>query len=217
MEEAADGAFAEAFRDAVDDPTLGGQRQRRLYVEQVVERVNEALATSSPGQHATYGTLAGDEVPLLPNPRYAPDAPEEGTDLAEQQVALSAEGRRRREELVTHFGPRGRGLERATDQGSYFTGRREALRVLVTWMDGRPVTGPKGETLLPSRQIVVTGSPGVGKSSLLGRLVLLVKQASRRPRLGPPGPRGGPRPSQAAGRHHRCGGACSRAAGRYAS
>lgn len=174
LEEAADGAFAAAFRDAVDDPTLGGPRQRRLYVEQVVERVNEVLGSTSPGQHATYGTLSGDEVPLLPNPRYAPDVPEEGTDLAEQRVALSEEGRRRREELVTHFGPRGRGMERATEQGSYFTGRSEALRVLAAWMDGRPAAGPQGEALLPSRQIVVTGSPGVGKSSLLGRLVLLM-------------------------------------------
>ena len=178
LEEAADGAFAEAFRDAVDDPTLGGPRQRRLYVEQVVERVNEILANRNTNQHATFGTLSGgDKVPFLPNPRYTPDVPEEGTDLAEQQVALSPEGGRRKEELVSHFGPRGRGLERATDRGSYFTGRGEALRVLGAWVDGLTAAGPHAETLLPSRQIVVTGSPGVGKSSLLGRLVLLAHQA----------------------------------------
>ncbi|WP_194238844.1 caspase family protein, partial [Streptomyces spongiae] len=111
LELAADGAFTEAFRDAVDDPTLGGPRQRKLYVEQVVDRVNDLLAATSPGQHATFGTLSGDEVALLPNPRYSPDVPEEGVDLAEQGVALSPEGRRRREEWLSHFGPRGRGLE----------------------------------------------------------------------------------------------------------
>ena len=90
LELAADGAFAEAFRAAVDDPTLGGPRQRKLYVEQVVDRINDLLADAGPGQHATFGTLSGDKVPLLPNPRYSPDAPEEGVDLAEQEVALSA-------------------------------------------------------------------------------------------------------------------------------
>ncbi|MFJ7773432.1 caspase family protein [Streptomyces sp. NPDC097107] len=178
LEEAADGAFAEAFRDAVDDAILGGPRQRRLYVEPVVERINEILASRSTDQHATFGTLSGgDEVPFLPNPRYTPDVPEEGADLAEQQAALSAEGRRRREELLSHFGPRGRGLERATDRGSYFSGRGEALRALMAWLDSRMTAGPQGETLPPSRQIVVTGSPGVGKSALLGRLVLLAPRA----------------------------------------
>lgn len=68
LELAADGAFAAALRDAVDDPTLGGPRQRKLFVEQVVDRVNELLAERSPGQHATFGTLCGDEVSLFPNP-----------------------------------------------------------------------------------------------------------------------------------------------------
>lgn len=79
LELAADGAFAKSLRDAVDDPTLGGPRQRKLFVEQVVDRVNELLVERSPGQHATFGTLCGDDVPLFPNPRYAPDAPAEAS------------------------------------------------------------------------------------------------------------------------------------------
>ncbi|MER5277273.1 caspase family protein [Streptomyces sp. NPDC002809] len=136
LELAADGAFAEALRDAVDDPTLGGPRRRQLFVEQVVDRVNDLLAERSPGQHATFGTLCGDEVPLFPNPRYAQDIPAEGVDLSEQRVALGAEGRRRREELVSHFGPRGRGAEWAAERGMYFTGRHEALRALTAWVNG---------------------------------------------------------------------------------
>ncbi|MEW2404771.1 caspase family protein [Streptomyces griseoviridis] len=196
LELAADGAFAEALRDAVDDPTLGGPRQRKLFVEQVVDRVNELLAERSPGQHATFGTLCGDEVPLFPNPRYAPDVPAEGVDLSEQRVALSTEGRRRREELVSHFGPRGRGTDRAAERGTYFTGRHEALRALTAWVDGkedahdhimhRMVTAdirPRPTVFSAQRQLVVTGSPGVGKSALLGRLVVENSEVTRRPDL----------------------------------
>jgi hypothetical protein len=196
LELAADGAFAEALRDAVDDPILGGPRQRKLFVEQVVDRVNELLAERSPGQHATFGTLCGDEVPLFPNPRYTPDVPAEGVDLSEQRVALSAEGRRRREELVSHFGPRGRGTERAAERGTYFTGRHEALRALTAWVDRkeddhehimhRMVTAdirPRRTVFSAQRQLVVTGSPGVGKSALLGRLVLENSEVTRRPDL----------------------------------
>ncbi|MFJ6183182.1 caspase family protein [Streptomyces sp. NPDC092295] len=196
LELAADGAFAAALRDAVDDPTLGGPRQRKLFVEQVVDRVNELLAERSPGQHATFGTLCGDEVSLFPNPRYAPDVPAEGVDLSEQRVALSAEGRRRREELVSHFGPRGRGTERAAERGTYFTGRHEALRALTAWVHGkedddeyvmhRMVTAdirPRRMVFSAQRQVVVTGSPGVGKSALLGRLVVENSEVTRRPDL----------------------------------
>ncbi|PWG14224.1 hypothetical protein DF268_06640 [Streptomyces sp. V2] len=168
LELAEDGAFARALRTALDDPTLGGNRQPKLYLEQVVDRVNELLG---PFQHATWGTLpSGEGFDFLPNPRYSPDVPHEGTDLAEQRTALTPEGRRRREELLSHFGPRGRGVERTGDRGTYFTGRTNALAHLAAWTD--PATGP-GDAL------VVTGSAGVGKSSLLGRLVLLADPAHR--------------------------------------
>ncbi|WP_327317086.1 ATP-binding protein [Streptomyces sp. NBC_01235] len=87
-------------------------------------------------------------------------------DLAEQRTWVSPEGRRRREELLTHFEPRGRGTDACTGTtGSYFTGRLTALTELSDWLDSR------------SRQLgrcsMVTGRGGVGKSSLLGRLILL--------------------------------------------
>lgn len=87
LELAEDGAFARALRTALDDPTLGGNRQPKLYLEQVVDRVNEFLG---PFQHATWGTLpSGEGFDFLPNPRYSPDVPHEGTDLAEQRTALT--------------------------------------------------------------------------------------------------------------------------------
>ncbi|WP_225847960.1 caspase family protein [Streptomyces sp. HPF1205] len=173
QELARDGSFAHALRAAVADPTIGGTHQAKLYLEQVVDRVNEILAEESPFQQAALGTLpSGEGFPFLPNPRYVPDAPGRGVmDLADQRAALSREGRRRREELLEHFGPRGRGLEGPAEHGSYFSGRTAALAALARWADGAPEA--------PGRAVVVTGSAGVGKSSLLGRLVLLADPGQR--------------------------------------
>lgn len=166
-EEAEDGAFAHALRAAVDDLTLGGHRQRKLYLEQVVDRVNDLLAADAPFQHAAWGTLpSGEGFPFFPNPRYAPDTPE-GIDLAEQRTWNSREGRRRRAELVSHFDPRGRGADALGGTGSYFTGRVEALAELIAWL--------AGSAPAERRCVVVTGSGGVGKSALLGRLVLTAR------------------------------------------
>ncbi|MFJ8863842.1 caspase family protein [Streptomyces sp. NPDC102451] len=164
---AEDGAFADALETAISDPGLGGHRQPKLYLEQIVDRVNEILAEHSPYQHATWGTLpSGEGFSFIPNPRYTPNVPDEGMDLAEQRTWVSPEGRRRREELLTHFGPRGHGMDASTGTtGSYFTGRSAALTELIDWLDGR--------SQLLGRCAVVTGRGGVGKSSLLGRLVLL--------------------------------------------
>ncbi len=163
-EAAADGLFARALRDAVDDLLVGGYRQRKLYLEQVVESVNEFLAADGPFQHAAWGTLpSGEGFSFIPNPRYSPEAPE-GIDLDEQRTWHSAEGRRRREELLSHFDPRGRGADALGGRGSYFTGRAKALGELGRWL----AAPPNG----PGRCAVVTGSGGVGKSALVGRLVL---------------------------------------------
>ncbi|MFJ4895188.1 caspase family protein [Streptomyces sp. NPDC088788] len=164
---AEDGAFTHALQTAINDPNLGGNRQPKLYLEQVVDRVNEVLAEHSPYQHATWGTLpSGEGFPFIPNPRYTSDIPDEVLDLAEQRTWVSPEGRRRREELLTHFGPRGRGADAYTGStGSYFTGRSAALAELTNWLDDR------SQQL--TRCSVVTGRGGAGKSSLLGRLILL--------------------------------------------
>lgn len=167
-EAAEDGAFARALRAAVDDLTLGGHRQRKLYLEQVVDRVNLVLTADGPFQHAAWGTLpSGEGYPFFPNPRYDPDLPA-GLDLAEQRAWNSREGRRRREELLSHFDPRGRGTDALGGTGSYFTGRVKALAELTAWLTGTAA----------HRSVVVTGSGGVGKSALLGRLVLNARSGS---------------------------------------
>lgn len=168
-EAAEDGAFARALRSAVNDLTLGGHRQRKLYLEQVVDRVNDALAADGPFQHAAWGTLpSGEGFPFFPNPRYAPDLPA-GLDLDEQRTWNSREGRLRRTELLSHFDPRGRGADALGGTGSYFTGRVKACAELTAWLTA---TDPDSR-----RSVVVTGSGGVGKSALIGRLVLDARAA----------------------------------------
>src|SRR5207247_1977331 len=58
-----------------------------------------------------------------------------------------------------------------SERGFRFRGRRSALRQIVGWLD-RP---------RPDRRVlVVTGSPGVGKSAVLGRVVTTADSCFRR-------------------------------------
>ncbi len=65
-------------------------------------------------------------------------------------------------EGVRHWRPRARGVSIESERGYRFSGRTAALTKIVQWLD-RPD---------PDRRVlVVTGSPGVGKSAVLGRIV----------------------------------------------
>ena len=66
-----------------------------------------------------------------------------------------AEGRR-------HWRPRSRGVSRNEEQGYRFSGRTAALANIKEWLES-PVSD--------RRVLVVTGSPGVGKSAVLARIV----------------------------------------------
>jgi len=65
-------------------------------------------------------------------------------------------------EGVRHWRPRARGVSIDSERGWRFRGRTAALRKIVSWLD-------RGEP--DRRALVVTGSPGVGKSAVLGRIV----------------------------------------------
>ncbi|WBB57222.1 trypsin-like peptidase domain-containing protein [Verrucosispora sp. WMMD573] len=71
--------------------------------------------------------------------------------------ALSSDG-----EAGRHWLPRARGVGVDTEGGAWFRGRTAALRSIVSWLDD---SGPV------ERPLIVTGSPGVGKSAALGRVV----------------------------------------------
>jgi WD40 repeat protein len=66
------------------------------------------------------------------------------------------------DEAHRHWLPRARGVAADSEGGARFRGREVALRHLADWLD-RPE--PAGCPL------IVTGSPGVGKSAVLGRIV----------------------------------------------
>jgi hypothetical protein len=65
-------------------------------------------------------------------------------------------------EAGRHWRPRARGVALDSELGFRFRGRTTALQAVVTWLD-RPN--------IDRRVLVVTGSPGVGKSAVLGRIV----------------------------------------------
>ena len=65
-------------------------------------------------------------------------------------------------EGVRHWQPRARGVSIESERGWRFRGRTAALTRIVSWLDRAS----------PDRRVlVVTGSPGVGKSAVLGRIV----------------------------------------------
>ena len=65
-------------------------------------------------------------------------------------------------EGVRHWRPRARGVSIDSERGYRFRGRAAALHRIAAWLD-------RGE---PDRRVlVITGSPGVGKSAVLGRIV----------------------------------------------
>src|SRR5690606_5478010 len=65
-------------------------------------------------------------------------------------------------EAARHWRPRARGVPVDSEGGFRFRGRRAALATLIGWLS-RPVAD--------GRVLVVTGSPGAGKSAVLGRVV----------------------------------------------
>lgn len=73
-------------------------------------------------------------------------------------------------EARRHWRPRARGVSRDSERGHRFTGREEVLSRIVAWLDSeRPAYSA----------LVVTGSPGVGKSAVLGRIVTTADPALR--------------------------------------
>ena len=73
-------------------------------------------------------------------------------------------------EGVRHWRPRARGVSIQSERGWRFRGRTAALSTIVSWLAG----------VIPDRRVlVVTGSPGVGKSAVLGRIVTTADAAIR--------------------------------------
>lgn len=158
-EEAEEGAFVDCLLEGLADVReRTGQRQRYLDLSYVVEAVNRRLGSRELRQRAELaaGMVTG-VAPFLDNESHQPDLPSGDTDLALQR-------RWARGELHDHFGPRARGVEWDSEPGLYFSGREHVLDKIVGWLTG-------GDDDVRGR--VVTGSPGCGKSAVLGRIVAM--------------------------------------------
>jgi WD40 repeat protein len=122
------------------------------------------------GQARAGGERAGDAQAITVH-QIDQDLPEEKlreltawSVAAAGDTALEAWGWTLREdvEAVRHWRPRARGVSIDTEGGYRFRGRGAALAEIVDWLRrSRP----------DPRVLVVTGSPGVGKSAVLGRIV----------------------------------------------
>ncbi|MFH8714512.1 AAA family ATPase [Streptomyces zaomyceticus] len=145
-------------------------KQQYLSVEQVVDTVNDIYRGAGIRQTArAHVETEGYAFFSFENTGYRPEARDDEGDVAELAARLARtgpEGLRRRADLENHFAPRGQGFEHAAPGpgGSYFVGRTTELDRVGRWLDhGDPDWG---------RGLIVTGGPGVGKSALLGRLLL---------------------------------------------
>ncbi|MDT0269130.1 caspase family protein [Streptomyces sp. DSM 44915] len=156
---AEDGAFVATFQAALETTTgRTGQRQKYLDLTELVKAVNEGFDAEGRGQRAELASgLVTGLAPFLPNSGYREELPPLGTDLEVQRRVVARD-------LAEHFGPRSRGVEFESEQGLYFSGRVRVLSELVDWL-----TAPEED----GRGRVVTGSPGCGKSAVLGRVVAL--------------------------------------------
>ncbi|WP_369044384.1 caspase family protein [Streptomyces sp. Midd1] len=156
---AEDGAFAAALRLAVQVTTdRTGQRQQYVDLTELVKAVNECFDADGRGQRAELaGGLVTGLAPFLPNAGFREELPPLGTDLEVQRRVAA-------QDLTEHFGPRSRGVEFESEQGLYFSGRVRVLTELVEWLTAADSDG---------RGRVITGSPGCGKSAVLGRIVAL--------------------------------------------
>ncbi|WP_446046347.1 AAA family ATPase [Streptomyces olivaceus] len=161
-EEAYDGRFSAAVADVLDDLAetgLGSDPSQEFVDFHLVARhIGKRLeATGGRGQ-TVRATLMDPSaptpyLPFFPNPAHASFA----TDpVRTGRAHLDPPVRDFLEEVdpvdAQHFTGR---------PGRHFTGRRSQLRLLASWLDDPGAV----------RLCVVTGSPGTGKSALLGALV----------------------------------------------
>ncbi|POX58671.1 hypothetical protein C3492_36210 [Streptomyces sp. Ru62] len=188
-EEAKDGEFSAALSHVLADETWIGNRASHISLPDLVGALNAEFRRRGADHHADWAQLCDDTVRgdlatgFFPNPFHVPELLQVARDLdvAEQRHFVrwlgaasgygDAEQRRRHQELVEHFSPRGTGRQTVRETGHYFTGRVNVLRRLAGWM--------RGENDRDTRVFVVTGPPGVGKSAVLGRLVTLADDDAR--------------------------------------
>ncbi|MEU8017700.1 WD40 repeat domain-containing protein [Micromonospora parva] len=154
-------ALAEVLRDGPPpDPSYlpWTDRDRHITPNELAQALRVKLASIGAGRilQTPDHDMAGMVGRFFRNPRHRGWLPDVNVDEHRQRNALLPA------DVVEHFMLKFRGIDAGDDQGWYFTGRRTVLRRIVAWLnDDRP------------GMLAVTGSPGCGKSAVLGRLAIL--------------------------------------------
>jgi WD40 repeat protein len=161
-QDAFDGRFSSAVAEALEQLTVDGlgTDPSRPYVSfstfaRSVGRRIESMPGIPQRVHASVLDPAQDEpvVPFFRNPRHVDDPRQRAREALEPSLRVFADDL---DEVLDarHFRDR---------VGAHFTGRHRELRALTAWLDGEARGAPA--------LTIVTGSPGVGKSALIGALV----------------------------------------------
>ncbi|MFG2349556.1 AAA family ATPase [Streptomyces phaeochromogenes] len=176
---AQDSAFSAAFAHALapkdqassgvhgPPPEMAGYLAPYLRVQDVVDRINADFADQQLMQRASahIGIHSGS-VDFFPNPDYKPGLPQ-GLDRAEQLTWIGKSAR----EFFTYRGTASDGDVPTSVVVDRFQGRGDILSDLSDWLRTPASAAPQ--------VTVVTGSAGVGKSAVLGRLITRSDPATR--------------------------------------
>jgi hypothetical protein len=160
-----DGQFTKEFLAALQHghPTpawSAGNHTVRLY--DVVESVRDVCRQNGHPEPDILMKGWGDLV--FPNPRAIDLPPDDAETQRDRQQRLLSHSR------GDHFFGSARGIE-VDETGWFFTGRTELLRAINGWLRRGDDAGG---------MLIVTGSPGTGKSAVLGRIATLSDPAYRR-------------------------------------
>lgn len=155
LDEAGDGSFVNAFLSVMEDDAWVPKRSGVEFINplDLKDAINDWFEKKGLEQRAE-GDVTGNRErhTFICNEAY-----KAGFD----GLVLDDEG---------HWYPKARGVEGLASPGWFFTGRENALRKLISWLEAKPSD-------LKAR--VVTGRPGSGKSAVLARLVTCANKTIR--------------------------------------
>ena len=145
-----DGRFVQAFLKVVSEERWTGSSRSFIDFDLLMTGLNQELKDLRVPQVAERKVWGPGAADLIPNPNYR----------RRQLSTLIVD-----EELASHFDPSSRGVIQG-ESGWYFSGRDQELSRIARWLNE-----PAGS--LTSHLLVITGSPGSGKSALISRVIVL--------------------------------------------
>jgi WD40 repeat protein len=157
-QEAQAGGLARALIASIEELSTRYVTQEYLYLDQIVPAINQHLLKAGIVQVAIRSVVDSP----LEIPKFFPNRSFLDTD-GKPVTANNAQRAISDEEFRAHWGPRARGVEFDNQPGFYFSGRVSVLGELIDYLNDPS----------DSKTIVVTGSPGSGKSAILSRLINL--------------------------------------------